>query len=80
MLEPGQKEIIMDPISFKVNPNEIVPVTVKFKCDSAGIYRSQVQVNVEGFYNFQKTIDINATTVEFNRFLIDSTGNQIGKA
>ena len=76
--DQGSKEVQFEPSVFKVNPTEIFPVTVRFKCEQAGIYRSQVQVSVEGFYNFQKTIDINATTVEFNRFLIDSQGHQLG--
>jgi hypothetical protein len=61
-----------------VEPQQVYPVKISFISDDAGIFRSQIEVKAEGFYNFQKTIDVNATSVEYNRFFIDQNGQQIG--
>lgn len=61
-----------------MEPQQVYPVKISFVSEEAGIFRSQIEVKVEGFYNFQKTIDVNATSVEYNRFFIDQNGQQIG--
>jgi len=48
-------------------------VKVYYKPKEAGIFRGLVEVTADG-QCLQKTIDINATSIEFTRFLIDEHG------
>ncbi len=68
-------DLTLDPVFFTLSPGQENFVKVKFKPKDAGILRGNIDVIVDGGQTFQKNIEINATSVEFNRFLIDETGN-----
>ena len=40
---------------------------------NSGILKGSLEINVEG-QPYQKIIDVNATVVEYNRFVVDKTG------
>jgi hypothetical protein len=50
-------------------------VLVYYKPKEAGIFRGLIEVSADG-NTLQKNIDINATSIEFTRFLIDENGTQ----
>lgn len=65
----------VEPTSFTLQPNQEFSVTVYYKPKEAGIFRGLIEVNADG-NSLQKNIDINATSIEFTRFLIDENGTQ----
>lgn len=50
-------------------------IQVGLQCTSLGIFRAQIIVKVDGV-QLQKSIDINATCIEYTRFLLDQFGTQ----
>ena len=69
------QDITVDPNFFTLSPGQEGSVKIKYKPKDAGILRGNLSVIVDGGQTFQKHIEINATSVEFNRFLIDEAGN-----
>ncbi|KAM3144881.1 hypothetical protein pb186bvf_002886, partial [Paramecium bursaria] len=65
----------LEPNSFTLTQGQEYAVKVYYKPREAGIFRGLVEVVAEG-QSLQKTIDINATSIEFTRFLIDENGVQ----
>lgn len=63
----------IEPTSFTLGAAQEYAVKVFYKPKDAGIFRGLVEVVADG-QSLQKTIDINATSIEFTRFLIDETG------
>ena len=54
------------PNSFKINANSEQMVLIKYKPKETGILKGLLVLKIDG-YSFQKTIDLNGTSVEFNR-------------
>lgn len=70
-----------DPADLKVDPPYFtIPAKTEFKATAiyesqeAGLFRGFISVMTEA-QCLQKVIDINATSVEFTKFLIDDSGN-----
>lgn len=63
----------IEPTSFTLQAGQEFAVNVFYKPKDAGIFRGLVEVVADG-QSLQKTIDINATSIEFTRFLIDESG------
>jgi len=68
-------DISVDPNFFTLAAGQESSVKIKYKPKDAGILRGNLAVIVDGGHMFQKYIEINATSVEFNRFIIDEGGN-----
>ena len=68
-------DLSLEPNFFTLDPNQETHVKIKYKPKDAGILRGNLEVIVDGGQTFQKHIEVNATSVEFNRFLIDENGN-----
>ncbi len=68
-------ELRIEPMFVSVKPKSEQEVKVTFKPKEIGVFRGLIEVLVEG-QMFQSYIDVNATSVEYNRFLIDEFGNQ----
>ena len=49
---------------------------LNYKPKDAGIFRGLIEVETEA-HTLQKQIDVNATSVEFTRFIIDETGSKV---
>jgi hypothetical protein len=71
----GSEELKIDPVFFTIQPNKTYAAKISYNPREAGIFRGVIEVKVNG-QSFQKDIHVNATSVEFNRFLIDENGNQ----
>ncbi|KAL4497051.1 hypothetical protein ABPG72_002207 [Tetrahymena utriculariae] len=67
-------EITCDPQNFTILPGQELPVKVNLNSKESGIFRGKIEVVNEG-QSLLKYIDVNATPVEFNKFLIDDQGN-----
>jgi len=72
----AQKEVKFEPNSFKIDPmvNREMQVKVTYAPKEAGIFRRVYDVVIDGQQQIAKQIDVNAISVQFNRFLIDETG------
>ncbi|CAD8117028.1 unnamed protein product [Paramecium sonneborni] len=69
----------IDPNSFALAPGQEFSVSVFYKPKDAGIFRGIVEVIADGQQSglsLKNPIDINATSIEFTRFLIDQSGTQ----
>lgn len=77
-LSTGDSELLVfEPRSvFSLDPGEVKKIRVTFKATEAGIFRGVVEVHTNG-KSFLKTIDINATAVDFMQFVIDSDGKEL---
>lgn len=69
------QDIAIHPTSFTIQQNSEYSVDLTYKPKEAGIFRGIIEVVADG-NTLQKTIDINATSIEFTRFLIDENGTQ----
>lgn len=70
-------EFSIDPNFFTLAPGQEFSVRAKYKPKDAGILRGCITVIIDNgqSQSFQKNIEVSATSVEFNRFLIDLSGN-----
>ncbi|CAD8120828.1 unnamed protein product [Paramecium sonneborni] len=72
-------EFRIEPNSFTLIPGQEFTVTVFYKPRDAGIFRGIIEVFAEGQQsglNLKNPIEINATSIQFTRFLIDQNGTQ----
>lgn len=71
------EHLIFEPRSvFTLEPNESKKIKVTFNANEAGIFRGVVDVYTNG-KSFLKSIDINATAVDFMQFVIDKDGKEL---
>lgn len=68
-------DLTVEPAVFNLAPGAEGNVRVKYKPKEAGILRGNLNVLVDNGQTFQNHIEVNATSVEFNRFIIDEGGN-----
>lgn len=59
---------------FSIKPGAEFTASFKYTPKDAGIYRGIIEVATEA-HTLQKHININATSVEFTKFIIDESGN-----
>ena len=64
--------------SFTLQPGQSHEIQMLYTPRDAGIFRGIIEVCVEG-QTFMSHIDVNATSVEFQRFVIDEGGNELSK-
>ncbi|CAD8106047.1 unnamed protein product [Paramecium primaurelia] len=72
-------EFRIEPNSFTLTPGQEYTVTVFYRPREAGIFRGIIEVIADGQQSglsLKNPIDINATSIEFTRFLIDQNGTQ----
>lgn len=67
-------DLKVEPVSFTIAPKQELSVEASYESQEAGLFRGFLSVSTEAAC-LQKTIDINATSVEFTRFFIDENGN-----
>lgn len=67
------KNIKTDPNVFQLEPSQEIDVKVVYNPKEGGILRGQLEVIVDGL-NYHSNIDITATSVEYNRFIINESG------
>ena len=60
----------VEPSTFSIEPNETINVIITYSPRDAGIFRGNIEVIVEG-QTLRRNIDLNATAVDFNIFLVD---------
>lgn len=69
-------ELKLEPNFFTINAGQEYAAGITYTPSEAGIYRGVIDVITEA-QTLQKQIDINATSVEFTRFVIDENGGQV---
>ncbi|KAL4498636.1 hypothetical protein ABPG72_019754 [Tetrahymena utriculariae] len=71
-------EIQFETPTFTIKPGQEFSAVFKYTPKDAGIYRGVIEI-VTDAQCLQKHIDINATSVEFTRFIIDENGSQVSQ-
>ena len=64
--------------NFKVKAGKTSEVDFVYTPREAGIFRGIIEVHLEG-QSFLNHIDVNATSVEFLKFIVDTDGNEMSK-
>ena len=64
--------------NFTIKAGEEKEIEQEYTSEEAGVFRGLIDVVTEG-KTFQKQIDVNATCVEFMKFIIDDQGEEINK-
>lgn len=67
-------DLKVDPPFLTIPPKQESFFTAIYESQEAGLFRGFIGVKTEA-HCLQKMIDINATAVEFSKFLIDANGN-----
>lgn len=75
LITNDQQDLALSPSSFTIQPLQETSVQLQYTPQDAGIFRGLIEVKTDG-QTLQKTIDVNATSVEFTRFVIDENGSQ----
>ena len=63
---------------FLLKSGQVQEVKITYCPRESGILRGIIDVSVEG-QTFMKHIDVNATAVEFLKFIIDENGNELNR-
>lgn len=75
-LRTDAKDLRLEPNIFHLNKGETCDVKFIFTPKDNGILRTFVEVILDGL-NFQKNIEVTATSIDFAKFLIDRNGAKI---
>jgi len=67
------KHVKPEPSVFQINPMQEIEIKVIYNPKEGGILRGMLEVLVDGI-PFQANIEVSATSVEFNRFIINESG------
>lgn len=67
------KNIKTEPSVFQIAPFQECEVKIIYNPREGGILRGILEVLIDGF-NFQSNIEVSATSVEYNRFIVNESG------
>ena len=70
VVSENMSNITVEPDKFSIEKGQKREVTVSYTAADSGIFRGNIQIKTN-CQLFQDYIEINATSVEYNRFIID---------